>query len=108
MDYSNLDKLLNIILKHKYEWIDRIVIPYHYTLSNGTVIYYINVHLNKHIYDMGIDVPQDKYKMFIDDFEKATKTSFKKLKFDIDDLFHSQILSDRVSQEIWFFIPLKN
>ena len=57
---------------------------------------------------MGIDVPQDKYKMFIDDFERSTKTSFKKLKFEIDDLFHSQILSDRVSQEIWFFIPLND
>lgn len=108
MDYSNLDKLLNIILKHKYEWIDRIDIPYHHTLSGGNVRYYIHVFLNKRIYDMGIDIPQDKYKMSIDNFERFTKTSFKKLKFDIDDLFHSQILSDRVSQEIWFFIPLND
>ena len=49
--------------------------------------------------------PKNQYKIPLDEFEKKTKTSFKTLKREIDDLFRSQIMSGQVEQDIWFFIP---
>ena len=50
-------------------------------------------------------LPKDQYKVPLDEFEKKTKTNFKFLRREIDDLFHTQILSGNLEQDIWIFIP---
>jgi hypothetical protein len=107
MSYANLDKLLNVVLKLKYDWISDIEIPYHYSRFGNVEIYYVHIHINENIFNIVDEAlfPKKQYKIPIDEFEKQTKTNFRFLKRDIDNLFHNQILSGRIEQDIWIFIP---
>lgn len=107
MGYTHLDKLLNVVLKLKYDWISKIDVPYHYETAHGDV-YYVHIYVNDDILKILDDpklFPKNQYKIPLDEFEKKTKTKFKTLRRDIDDLFRAQILSGQVEQDIWIFVP---
>ena len=108
MGYIHLDKLLNVVLKLKYDWISKIDIPYHYSNVGHGDVYYVHIYINHNIFKVIDDpksLPKDQYKVPLDEFEKKTKTNFKFLRREIDDLFHTQILSGNLEQDIWIFIP---
>ena len=42
MGYIHLDKLLNVILKLKYDWISNIDVPYHYSNVGHGDVYYVH------------------------------------------------------------------
>jgi len=106
MGYTHLDKLLNVVLKLKYDWISKIDVPYHSTFG-GVDVYQIHIYINENIYSIVDkkllnDIP---YKLSLHKFERITKTNFKFIERDIEELFRTQIMSGRVEQEIWFYIP---
>jgi hypothetical protein len=107
MGYTNLDKLLNVVLKLKYDWISKIDIPYHHNRHGNVDVYNVHVYINENIFNVVNKefFPRNVYKIPLDEFENETKTKFKFLRQNIDDLFHSQILSGRIEQDIWIFIP---
>lgn len=106
MGYTHLDKLLNVVLKLKYDWISKIDVPYHNTIGSVD-IYQIHIFVNENIYELVDKKYLDNipYKISLDRFERLTQTKFNFLRREIDDLFRSQIMSGRVEQEIWFYIP---
>ena len=80
MGYTHLDKLLNVILKLKYDWISKIDIPYHYSNVGHGDVYYVHIYINHNIFKVIDDpkfLPKDQYKVPLDEFEKKTKTNFK-------------------------------
>jgi len=109
MGYTNLDKLLNVVLTLKYDWITKVDIPYSHTTYDGKEIYNVHIYINRNILNLvSLDnIPKRVYKIPLDEFERKTGVKFKSLTRDIDDLFHNQMISSRVDQEIWFYIPLE-
>jgi hypothetical protein len=107
MGYTGLEKLLNVVLKLKYDWISRVDVPYHYAQHDDNVTYYVHLYINKNIFKLTDQekFPEGVYKMPLNLFEKKTKTNFNFLRKDIDNLFHNQILSGKYNLDIWFFFP---
>ena len=106
MGYTHLDKLLNVVLKLKYDWISKIDVPYHSTFG-GVDVYQIYIYINENIFSI-VDkklLENVPYKLSLHKFERTTKTNFKFIERDIEELFRTQIMSGRVEQEIWIYMP---